>query len=487
MIHRHIMRSARIQIAAASFVLAVAGVAHAATPPTLVGGGSTLPSIGYVGINAVVNMQLFGSSGGNSVASNSLFGVYMAQSASAGVSYCITGSGAGKDILAGAVLDGFQYNVQNACVKDSSDIVTGFGAQLVGVNRPDLTQPNFTASDLPLTAYDYINYESTHLNASDTDVTGYPIQFPAVAGAIAIVFNLTDTLGNRVTASEVNFSNAQLCGIFSGDIYMWDDPALASAFTLPAGHSIPYEPINLQYRSDSNGTTFGLSNYLANVCGSVFGYYFEASQTFSSAVANFSNDDQLPSNWTGSSGDAAVTESVVSTPDSIGYVEMANALATSPQLPIADVNGTSPVSDFGSPFTIPPADVVYNEVISSSNNANGTAALQAINSLSGVISPPSTRCIALIQPADYAGPGVKATIVPAGTYPIMAISYLLANTDGNGTDLSTTQGLLTSPYNSAITSQVSTIGPGTGLAFLNFSGPSHFAITASQISSCLVN
>jgi phosphate transport system substrate-binding protein len=467
--------SARTKLVAAALALAFAGISHA---QTVVGGGATLPSIGYVGSNAATNLQVWDGTGSTAtIATGSLFGQYIATSGNPDISYCLTGSGAGKDILAGVTLNGITYNVQNTCVK-TNGIVNGFGAGLTGVNRSDLTQPNFAAADSPLAASDYTNYASGH-----TASGAYPVQFPAVSGAVAIAFNLTDSEGNKVTSSEVNFTDAQLCSIFDGTVTNWDATSLASAFTLPTGDSIPSEPINVQYRSDGSGTTFSLSNHLANVCGEINSTYFETSQAFTTVVSNF--EPTIPSNWTGSSGNPAVANAVANTANSVGYVETANALATNPGLQFADVNGESPVTNFGTALNVPATAVVFNEVINTTNATNGTAQLEAISAISGVTNPPTTSCIALVKPSLYAKPGTLGGLVPSGSYPIVAISYLLGNAIGNGTDLTNTQNLLAFPY-TVTQSNVTTIGSGTGLAFLTPTGATP-AYSATSIKGCLTN
>lgn len=448
------------KLVAAALALAMAGVTHAQT--TQVGGGATLPSIGYVGSNAASNLQVWGNSTSNPtspIATGSLFGQYMAQSGNPAVSYCLTGSGAGKNILAGGTIGGVAYSVQNACVKNSNGTVTGFGAGLSGVNRSDLTQPNFVGADSPLSATDYANYQASHGS------TAFPTQFPAVAGAVAIAFNLKDNTGAQVTSSEANFSDAQLCQILSHQVTTWDQ--VSSAFTLPAGHSIPANPIAVQYRSDGSGTTFSLSNHLTAVCGTIANTTFEASQAFTSVVANFGSPSSW--GWTGSSGNASVANAVNNTANSIGYVETANALAIVPGLQFANVNGLSPTSNFGTALPITSSDIVYNEVINSTNNTNGTPALEAISAVSGVTAPPSSStCIALVKPALYAKAGVPGGLITSTTYPIVAISYLLSHAQGvSSGDLPNTKGLVNAPYNSAITAGVTTIGSGKGLAFLN--------------------
>ncbi|MFC3653156.1 substrate-binding domain-containing protein [Dyella humi] len=460
--------STRTKLMAGALALVMAGFSHASG--TQVGGGATLPSIGYVGSKAATVLQVFGAN----VAPTSLFGVYSAQSGNPGVSYCLTGSGAGKNILAGATVGGIKFNVQNPCTKNAAGTVTGFGAPAVG--RTDLLQPDFAGADSPLNGSDYLNYQNNH------DSLDYPVQFPAVAGAVAMAFNLKDNTGTQVTSSEVNLSDAQICLVYSHQITVWNDSRLASAFTLPAGHSIPANPINVQYRSDGSGTTFSLSNHLANVCGTINSHVFETNQAFTSVVANFVSPP--PANWTGSSGNESVAAAIGNTANSFGYVETANALATNPGLQFAKVNGTSPTANFGSPLTITGTAFVYNEVINTTNNTNGTAQLEAISAVPGVVNPPTTSCIALVKPALYARAGVPGGLVPTGTYPIVAVSYLLGNNNDNGTDLNFVKGVLTSPYTPAITSKVTTIGPGKGLAFLTLGSG---AFTAAQVSGCVVN
>jgi phosphate transport system substrate-binding protein len=470
--------STRAKLVAAALALAFAGVSHA---QTLVGGGATLPSLGYVGTNAASNLQVWDGTGSTAtIATGSLFGQYIATSGNPDVSYCLTGSGAGKDILAGVS----PYNVQNACTKNSAGTVEGFGASLSGVNRTTLDQPDFAAADSPLAFSDYQNYQSGH---GDSD---YPTEFPAVAGAVAIAFNLTDDQGNAVTAA--NFSDLQLCKIFSGTDTNWNDSDLASAFTLKSGDTLNNsQPIKVAYRSDGSGTTFSFSNHLAYACNAA-GFtssseYFVTNQTFTNVVSLY-DSGTVPTGWIGASGNAAVATSIQDNEASIGYVETANALQTNPAIVIADVNGLSPTANFTSKLTISAADLAYNSVINGAV-AGGTAGTQGeaiVSTISSLISgtsntAPSTSCIALVQPSEYAVPG---NIVPSTSYPIVAISYLLGNAQGNGSDLTNTRNLLEAPYSSTIQSGVTTIGGETGLQFLTL-GKGSF--TATQVGTCLAN
>ena len=473
--------STRTKLVAGALALVLAGVSYAGT--TQVGGGGTLMSIGFAGSNAASNLQLFGTTGTNSISSGSLFGKYMAQSGYPGVSYCETGSGAGKDVLAGGTIGGNTYNVQTACTKNAAGTVLGFGAAVTGVARTDLTQPSFGNADAPIAASDLTNYQANH-GTSD-----WPTQFPLGAGAIAIAVNLKDNTGAQITASEMNFTTVQLCKIFSHTVTVWNDSSLATAFTLPAGRSIPANSINVEYRSDGSGTTFGFSNFLANNCsGAGLAHDFEVSQAFLGAVvsgtvppvtSNFFTT--APTGWTGASGNAAVATNVSTTASSIGYVEEANAAALSSlALQVADVNSKSPVTNFGTALPITSAAVVYNEVISSTNATNGAAQLTAI------ASPPSTKCIALVPPADYAIAGSKGGIIPSTSYPIVAVSYLLGNAQGNpSADLTNSQNLVDAPYNATITGGVTTFGSGTGLALLNLGTAPNQAFLPTAPGACL--
>lgn len=438
--------NARVKTLAGAIFFAVAGMAHAGT--TLVGGGATLPSLGYVGIAAASSKQV------TSASANSLFGVYSAQRGAVPISYCLTGSGTGKKIF--TAVTGF--GVQNAC--PNTGTITGFGA--AAASRTDLMQPNFAASDAPLTQADYSNYIKNVAGST-------PVEFPALAGAIAIAFNKADDQGTAV--SNVNLTDAQICKVFSGQIVNWNDTNLTSAFTLPSGHTVS-GPISVNFRSDGSGTTFGLSNHFSSVCGGgTPSVHFVTDPTFTVVVGQYL--PTIPGNWVGSKGNAAVITAIQSANGSMGYVEAANAIDSG--VAFARVNGLSPQASLGSPSThqvtvTNSTDVLYNQVINGADPSTGIAVVQAISPA------PATQCVALVKPSSYAIQG-------RGFYPIVAISYLLGNSNNNGADLAAVKGLLSAPYNASITGNksITTIGANTGLAFLT-SG-----FTTTQVAACLVN
>jgi phosphate transport system substrate-binding protein len=450
---------ARTKLVACALALAMAGVSHAQTTTTLVGGGATLPAIGYVGTGAESNHQV------SPAGTGSLFAVYSAITGNPSVSYCQTGSGTGKNVLALVSGD----SVQNACTPNSSGAYDGFGAATVG--RTDLTQPNFAAADSPLAQSDYTNYTTNH-------TSGLPVQFPSVAGAISIAMNLKSADGVTMNKSNTNFTDAQVCLIFSGQATTWNDSRLASAFTLASGDSVS-GAINVQYRSDGSGTTFAFSNHLSEVCSGTAAAHFVTSQNFYTSTALSSSvvglyEPTLPSNWTGSSGNPAVASAIAATSGSIGYVETANTEAAN--LSYALINGEDPEANFGgTKFVVSNsgtgANLMYNYVINGADATTGRPVVQQLSPL------PSTSCIALVDPDSYAD--------PSSGYPIMAVSYLLGNTNGNGSDLANTQALLSAPYNTAITNSrsLTLFGVNKGLELLN-AGTS---ITPTIVSACLVN
>lgn len=412
----------------------IASVAYAGT--TLVGGGDTMSALGYGG--DVTHQQILPVAG-------SFFATFTSQAGNPLVSYCQTGGGLGKYILTGAL----GTNVQYAC---QSVTPAGFGAGAVG--RTDLTQPNFVASDIPLAAADYDQYVANRPKSK-------PVQFPAIAGSIALTFN-------KAGVDTLALTDALVCKIFSGQIADWADAQLIDA-GVPAGVR---GPINVVYHSDGNGTTFAFSNHLTAVCPGTGTVHFTTDPLLTKVVSLYwPTGLHVPNNWIGVFGDQGVVNMVASTDGAIGYAATANVLNA--LAPIATLNGLDPAVDFpaapNGKFNINSSDVAYNTVISGVDATTGRP-------VTTYLAPASlTACIALVRPSAYANPSTG--------YPIVSISYLMANSNGNGVDAVNVSLLLGAPYNSAIigNTNLHTIGAGTGLAFLGapFSQP--------QFAACIVN
>jgi phosphate transport system substrate-binding protein len=307
------------------------------------------------------------------------------------------------------------------------------------------------------------------------------VQFPSVAGAISIAMNKTTANGVALGKTNTNFNDAQLCLIFSGAATDWSDSRLSGAFTLASGDSVS-GPISVEYRSDGSGTTFAFSNHMSASCSATetASAHFVTSQTFWSSTSTSSTvmgvyfPGGLPSTWAGASGNPGVAAAIAATSGSIGYVETANAKVAA--LNYALVDSQDPEANFGSTkFVVSNsgtgANLLYNTVITGADATTGRPTTAQLSPL------PSTSCIALVDPTSYA--------TPSSGYPIMAVSYLLGNSEGNSTDLANTQALLGAPYNSTITGSrsLTQFGVNTGLELLN-TGTS---ITPTIVSGCLVN
>ncbi|TCP93389.1 phosphate ABC transporter substrate-binding protein (PhoT family) [Cricetibacter osteomyelitidis] len=83
------------------------------------------------------------------------------------------------------------------------------------------------------------------------------VQFPAIIGGTVPVVNIPD-----VAAGKLKLSGTVLADIFLGKITKWDDAAIKA---LNPDLNLPSKTIIVVHRSDSSGTTFGWTNYLAKV------------------------------------------------------------------------------------------------------------------------------------------------------------------------------------------------------------------------------
>ena len=428
----------------------------------IVGGGATLPAFGYGG-DTTTRLQGPLHANGSNAATGSLLGEYAATQASPlSVSYCQTGSGDGKSVLNGNMT--LTLNVNADCVAGIAP--AGFGATSLGET---LIQPHFVGSDSPLSSIDLTNYALGHSS-------GRPVQFPSVSGAIAVVFNKTarDNVTNTsVPLPSLNLTEAQVCRIFSGNIKTWNDANLASA--IPSGFTVT-GPIKIVYRSDGSGTSFALSNHLSKVCGSTAGTggnglatQFSTKQSFLAAASFYllSYSALIPA-----SGDPGMIAAIQDPANdgSIGYAETTNALTSG--VLFASVSTRAAPTVFIDPSTYGgtklPVNVIYDQVIFGVNGFG-----RPVLGSSGL----STQCIGVVDPEDYAEP-------TTGDYPILAVSYFLANSTANGLDSGHVRGVLFSPYNTAVTNNVFTIGAFTGVSFLSINGLTPTQIQA-KINGCI--
>ncbi|MDX6645876.1 MAG: phosphate transport system substrate-binding protein [Miltoncostaeaceae bacterium] len=130
--------------------------------------------------------------------------------------------------------------------------------------------------------------------------------FPTLLGAITVPTNISGVAGRLKLDGKV------VAGIFDGEITTWNNPAIVK--TNP-GVSLPGAPITVCVRADGSGTSFNFSRYLTKVSAS-----FKAKVNFG----------QTPP-WTAPTiirqpGNAGVANCVKSNTNSIGYVDLADAI-----------------------------------------------------------------------------------------------------------------------------------------------------------------
>ena len=169
---------------------------------------------------------------------------------------------------------------------------------------------------------------------------GLLVEVPTIGTPITIPVNLSGVGANGF----VNFSNADLCGIFSGKLKQWSEITDAN---LPANEG----NIEVIYRADGSGTSFLLTQHLAAVCTSAnSSITFTATTMFSALFpsgvpSNFSSSANNTKNLTGSPGLQYV---LATTPSSVGYLSPDyTKIIASPTNPstapyVANVGGVSP-------------------------------------------------------------------------------------------------------------------------------------------------
>jgi phosphate transport system substrate-binding protein len=131
------------------------------------------------------------------------------------------------------------------------------------------------------------------------------LEFPATAGGVVPAYNLPDVKG------AVNFTGEVLAKIFMGKITKWNDPALVA---INKDVKLPDLAITPAYRTDSSGTTYVWTSYLATQSDDYKG----------SIGAGKSVQWPLGQGGKGNEGVAAVVQQTIG---SIGYIEAVYAYA----------------------------------------------------------------------------------------------------------------------------------------------------------------
>jgi phosphate transport system substrate-binding protein len=218
---------------------------------------------------------------------------YGLQKTTAAAAVCPTGvqvQGAGASFL-NAIMSVWTSNYGTAT---SNQIVYNPSGAGAGITALADKQEDFAATDEPL-------------NASDVAaMPGTILTLPVTGGPVTLVYNLPGY------GHTLNLTPTQLAGIYLGTISSWNASALASNNV-----GLPNDAIVTIHRADQAGTTFVLSDLLSR-----------ANATWNSTVGT----TVLPTPWPttphelAEKGNSALAKAVSSTPYSIGYVDLPDAI-----------------------------------------------------------------------------------------------------------------------------------------------------------------
>jgi phosphate transport system substrate-binding protein len=184
------------------------------------------------------------------------------------------------------------YQAQKGVAVNYQAIGSGAGIRALIAKTVD-----FAASDVPMNP-------TTELVQAEA-AGGPVVQIPGTLGGVSIAFNLPS-----VKTGALHLTGPVLADIYLGRIKTWDDKAIKK---LNKKVNLPSQQIIVVHRSDSSGTSYIFTDYLARV-----------SDTWRGVVGV----GKLP-NWpTGIGGpqNPGVAQLVQSTPYTIGYVELAYVL-----------------------------------------------------------------------------------------------------------------------------------------------------------------
>ena len=197
--------------------------------------------------------------------------------------------------------------------------LTGDGSSLV---YPILSQ--WTSNYHGLHSNVQINYQSVGSGTGVTDFTNKVVDFagtdaapfpsslpnttltiPETIGAVTLAYNIPGV------PTGLHLNENLTAEIFNGAITYWDNSSITG---INYGLSLPHNLITTVHRSDSSGTTFIFEGYLLK---SSFWPFIPQSKSWPSGVRGAS--------LAGAQNNGVATD-VLTTPNSIGYVEVAYAL-----------------------------------------------------------------------------------------------------------------------------------------------------------------
>ena len=236
---------------------------------------------------------------------------------------------------------------------------------------------DFGASDAPLTEEETQGLSST------------PVHIPETIGSVVAAYNIPGI------DKGLKLTGPVLADIFLGKITRWDDQRIVE---LNAGVSLPPVDIITVHRSDGSGTTFIWTSYLS-----------KASQEWNQTIGAGKSVQ-----WAvglGASGNEGVSNTILSTPNSIGYVELTYALTTN--MDYASLMNSA--GNFVEPTLASTQAAVQNAIMINSTST-GNNNISTANGTSSMSLPSGDQSWTHVGLLDAPG---------ADSYPIASFSYLL--------------------------------------------------------------
>ena len=168
-----------------------------------------------------------------------------------------------------------------------------------------------------------INYQPVGSGTGVTDFTNKVVDFagtdaaPVPSSLPNVTLTIPETIGAVTLAYNIpgvqtglHLNETVAAEIFNGNISKWNDPAIMA---LNNGLSLPPNTITTVHRSDSSGTTFIIEGYL--IKSGIWKY--PQSKSWPSAAGG---------TFLAGLGNQAVATDILTTPYSMGYVEVAYSL-----------------------------------------------------------------------------------------------------------------------------------------------------------------
>jgi len=224
---------------------------------------------------------------------------------------------------------------------------------------------------------------------------------PVTAGGVAFMYNLK-AHGLGTAGKPVQLSSLTVCGIFTGAIPFWDDPAIAAD---NPGVTLPHVPVTPVVRADPAGTNFVLEEYCIQLHNDLY-------SRFAAAVSKATSTDypdEPTSNWpilspiVAAQGSEGAADSVAAV-NNDGYITaVETGYATQRGFPVAAVK-----NDTGA-YVTPSDSAVATALSYATQQPDGTHVLNFQPGSAGAYNPSTYSYMLVRLTGADAGKGAAIT------------------------------------------------------------------------------